>query len=107
MSWMIAYDVREGRAVLNYSEWDTTAAHEHTIEETVDLVSKNLMPLRYYTILHPKPNLSSVEKGQLINGLNSDLFQMQSKHSNKSSDWAATDEGRPTTEYVICPRRDT
>lgn len=69
MSWMIAYDVREGRAVLNYSEWDAEAARAHTIEETVDLVSKDLMPLRYYTILHPEADLSSVEKGQLVNGL--------------------------------------
>lgn len=69
MSWMIAYDIREGRKVLNYSEWTPEAARDHTVEEAVDLVSKDLMPLRYYTILHPEADLSSVEKGQLINGL--------------------------------------
>ncbi len=69
MSWMIAYDVREGRLVLNYSEWSAEAAREHTVEEAVDLVSKDLMPLSYYTILHPEAALSTLEKGQLINGL--------------------------------------
>lgn len=69
MSWMIAYDIREGRAVLNYSEWTAEVASTHSVEETVDLVSKELMPLRYYTILHPEADLTTVERGQLVNGL--------------------------------------
>lgn len=69
MSWLIAYDIREGRKVLNYSEWTPGAAREHTVEAAVELVSKELMPLPYYLILHPEADLSSVEKGQLINGL--------------------------------------
>jgi hypothetical protein len=70
MSWLLARDVEKGREVLNFSEWETgSAAGEAEVEEMVEVISKNQMPLPYYVILHPEADLTDAEKGQLINGL--------------------------------------
>jgi hypothetical protein len=69
VSWMVVQDVVKGREVLNFSEWTPEHAAEIQVENAVDLVSKNLMPLPYYEILHPEARLSQDEKGRLITGL--------------------------------------
>ncbi|MBX3011668.1 MAG: heme-binding domain-containing protein [Caldilineaceae bacterium] len=69
VSWMVVKDVHEGRRVFNLSEWTPAQQAASRPEETVELVSKNLMPLPYYITLHPEADLTNLEKGQLINGL--------------------------------------
>lgn len=69
ISWMILQDVHKGREVLNFSEWTAQQMEASEVEEAVELVSKGLMPLPYYEIIHPEARLTSVEKGMLINGL--------------------------------------
>lgn len=69
MSWMILQDVHKGREVLNFSAWTPEQAAQIEPEEAVELISKDLMPLPYYEILHPEAVLTTVEEGQLINGL--------------------------------------
>lgn len=68
MSVMVRADVEKGREVLNFSEWGSNGLNTD-LEDLVELVSKEQMPLPYYRILHPKAQLSNVETGQLINGL--------------------------------------
>jgi hypothetical protein len=68
-SWMIEYDIAEGRKVLNFSEWTPEEAEKFVLEEAVELVSVGQMPLTYYVLIHPEANLSASEKGQLINGM--------------------------------------
>jgi len=75
VSWMVVKDVNEGRKVFNFSEWTPAQQNASQPEEAVELVSKNLMPLPYYIILHPEADLTSLEKGQLINGLIATLTQ--------------------------------
>ncbi len=75
ISWMVVKDVNEGRAVFNFSEWTPEQQAASQPEEAVELVSKNLMPLPYYMLLHPEADLTSLEKGQLINGLIATLSQ--------------------------------
>ncbi len=75
VSWMVVKDVHEGRRVFNFSEWTAEQQAASQPEEAVELVSKNLMPLPYYIILHPEADLTSLEKGQLINGLIATLTQ--------------------------------
>ena len=69
VSWMVVQDVVKGRAALNFSEWTPEHAANLNTEDAVELVSKNLMPLPYYEILHPEARLSQAEKGRLITGL--------------------------------------
>ena len=68
VSWMILQDVHKGREVLNFSTWNNTLSQSEA-EEAVELVSKQMMPLPYFVILHPEAALSAAERGQLINGL--------------------------------------
>jgi hypothetical protein len=67
-SMLMQHDVKEGREVLNFSEWIGGRIETET-EEMVEVVSKGEMPPPYYVILHPEADLSEVEKGLLINGL--------------------------------------
>lgn len=75
ISWMVVKDVNEGRRVFNFSEWTPEQQQASAPEETVELVSKNLMPLPYYIILHPEADFTPLEKGQLLNGLIATLTQ--------------------------------
>jgi len=75
ISWMVVKDVIEGRRVYNFSEWTPEQQQVSKPEEAVALVSKNLMPLPYYLILHPEADFTTLEKGQLINGLIATLTQ--------------------------------
>jgi hypothetical protein len=54
-SWLVAYDIKTGRKVLNLSEWskldDDTAAN--TLGEMCDQTRGKQMPPKKYTLLHP------------------------------------------------------
>ncbi|MCB0194111.1 MAG: heme-binding domain-containing protein [Anaerolineae bacterium] len=69
ISAMVQHDVEKGREVLNYSEWDNTEREQATTERMIETISKNVMPLPYYLLIHPVAELSEVEQGRLINGL--------------------------------------
>ena len=65
VSWLVQRDVDEGRAVLNFSEWDRS---QEESEESVETVQEGEMPLRYYTTTHWDARLSEREKQELIDG---------------------------------------
>lgn len=67
-SMLLQRDVKEGREVLNFSEW-IGGRNETATEEMVEVVSKGQMPPPYYLVLHPEARLTEEEKGRLINGL--------------------------------------
>ena len=75
VSWMMVKDVEEGRKVYYFSEWTTEQQRASQPEEAIELISKNVMPLSYYILLHPEADLTSLEKGRLINGLIATLTQ--------------------------------
>jgi hypothetical protein len=80
MSWVIWYDVTEGRQRLNFSDWD-----RHAGEDTVDpnnpfppktlseriaqVISSGRMPPGSYRLMNPKARLSDSQKAALIEGL--------------------------------------
>ncbi len=64
--WLIAHDVNEGRAELNFSEWGTSGEEG---EEMAETIIEGEMPLWFYVPLHPKAWLSEAEKQQLVQGL--------------------------------------
>jgi len=61
ISWLVAYDVEEGREDLNFSDWDTYANDRGMIEEIIEEIEEGDMPLRKYLITHPNASVSKDE----------------------------------------------
>jgi hypothetical protein len=59
VSFLVAGDVNEGRKHLNFSEWDKYEAdkREKILEEIVEEIEKEAMPLTSYTFTHPNAKL--------------------------------------------------
>jgi len=59
-SWLVAYDVREGREHLNFSTWTSLSAQDRLKlgGEIAEEVEKGAMPPGVYTPLHPEARLS-------------------------------------------------
>ena len=58
VSWIVSKHVREGREMLDFSEW---ANHPHSEDERMlicDAVSEGRMPLPEYTVIHRNAKLS-------------------------------------------------
>ncbi|MFN8162936.1 MAG: heme-binding domain-containing protein [Solirubrobacterales bacterium] len=66
VSWLIQRDVDEGRATLDFSEWDRG---QPNLGDLVDQVSSGEMPPIQYTLIHPAASLSSAEEAQLVAAL--------------------------------------
>lgn len=69
VSTMIKRDVGTGRDVLNFSRWEATCCTEEQVDAMAETVGTQTMPLSYYLVIHPEADLTSVERGHLINGL--------------------------------------
>ena len=59
ISFMVASDVEEGRKHLNFSEWDKYdgSKRQKLLEEIIEEVEKEDMPLTAYTFTHPNAKL--------------------------------------------------
>ena len=59
VSFLVAGDVKEGREHLNFSEWDKydTDKKGKILEEIVEEIQKENMPLSSYTFTHPNAKL--------------------------------------------------
>ena len=59
VSFLVAGDVNEGRKHLNFSEWGKYEAdkREKILEEIVEEIEKEAMPLTSYTFTHPNAKL--------------------------------------------------
>jgi hypothetical protein len=66
-SWLVAWDVNEGREHLNFSTWNrlNDADRQHAFEEIQDEVESGAMPLPIYLPLHPEARLSDEDKAIL------------------------------------------
>ena len=64
VSWWIARHVREGRNMLDFSEWQSYSEQQRLdkAESICGLVSIGRMPPRPYTAIHPEARLSETEK---------------------------------------------
>jgi hypothetical protein len=60
ISWMVARDVREGRAELNFSTWNLYSAKERVskLNGSWETVAEGEMPLRFYVAPHRRARLS-------------------------------------------------
>jgi len=69
VSWWLTNHVDDGRAKLNYSDWNN--AHGEGAGDAAETVLNGSMPPSYYTWfgLHPSAKLTPAEKQQLAAGL--------------------------------------
>jgi hypothetical protein len=67
VSWVIAHDVNEGRAELNFSTWDqlSTEKQAKAMKESWKEVAEGEMPTWYYVVLHPEARLSANDQSVL------------------------------------------
>ena len=66
-SWLLAHDVHEGRAALNYSTWNRLDAKQQgkAVRETWEEVAEGEMPPWIYLPAHPEARLSADERAVL------------------------------------------
>ena len=68
VSWYLANHVNGGKKQLNFSEWKylDEAKREHKIEEVIEIIQDDEMPLTSYTLLHQDAKLTVEEKENLL-----------------------------------------
>ncbi len=65
-SWLAQSDVDNGRAAMNFSEWDRP---QDGAGDVAEMIQSGAMPPWFYWIVHPGAHLSSSERRALIDGL--------------------------------------
>ena len=66
VSWLVQHDVDEGRATLNFSEWDRV---QEEAGEAGEAIAEGEMPPAMYVLMHREAILTTAERQQLITGL--------------------------------------
>lgn len=79
MSWLVQHDVDEGRAVLNFSEWNRGNSEAG---ESADTVREREMPPRSYLLVHPEARMSEAEREQLARGLEATITTTQQSRAD-------------------------
>ena len=70
VSWLVQHDVSEGRAHLNFSEWQRP---QKEADEAAEEVLEGKMPLRVYRLMHAHARLSAADRERLARGLEKTL----------------------------------
>lgn len=75
VSWFIGNHIQEGRKHLNFSEWENypEARRIRKLEECVDELKADKMPLSSYTLLHASAKLTDENKTALIKWFSSNI----------------------------------
>ncbi|WP_432221100.1 heme-binding domain-containing protein [Flavobacterium sp. TMP13] len=71
-AWFLESHIEEGKAELNFSEWDTYSDRrkKSKLKSIVSQIEDNEMPLSSYTILHQDAKLSPQQKTEVIEWMN-------------------------------------
>lgn len=69
ISWLVRYDVDEGRSELNFSDWQSGDREGERPGKIEREISTGKMPPFQYVSTHPGARLAAVEKRRLIDGL--------------------------------------
>jgi len=67
ISWLVNYDVKEGREHFNVSMWN--AQKKNKGDEAAEEFREGEMPLWFYTPLHPEAKFTDNEKKEFLSGL--------------------------------------
>lgn len=64
---MLQNHINEGREHMNFSEWGNYMPEDRyeMMEESIEEIEKDKMPLRPYVLMHPEAKLSPEEKESL------------------------------------------
>ena len=71
-SWLIRWDVKNGRSQSNFSEWDKNPGE---LDEMIGEIQEGGMPPIQYTIFHPNSKMNDQQKQALIDALTSSISQ--------------------------------
>ncbi len=68
VSWWIKHHIDEGSHHLNFSIWGTYSDKKknHKLEECIEMVEEEEMPMSSYTIMHGDAKLTDAQKLQLV-----------------------------------------
>lgn len=88
VSFLVAYDVNDGRRHLNFSTWDDYKLKKknHKLEELVEEVESGAMPMDAYVFMHPEAALSAEEKELLISWAKSQMKPEEEAHDESDSE---------------------
>ena len=67
VSWLTQHDVEDGRAKLNFSEWQRP--QDANLEDVVNALRNEEMAPRQYKLIHSEARLSDAERQQLERGI--------------------------------------
>jgi mono/diheme cytochrome c family protein len=71
-SWLIAFDVIEGRQKFNFSDWGNNPGE---LDELIEVTQSGEMPPIQYWVAHPNSRLTDAQKQTFITGLKATLGQ--------------------------------
>ena len=82
VAWWLADHVEEGKAHVNYSEFASYNLRKqyHKMEETIEMVKENHMPLESYLWLHKDADLAVEERHKLTSWAMDVMKQMEAKY---------------------------
>ncbi len=82
IDWWINKHVKNGKKHLNYDEYTNKSTYYqyHKMEETIEMVEDNKMPLNSYTWIHKDAKLTPAEKTTLINWAKSVMTTMEARY---------------------------
>lgn len=83
ISWLIDYDVKEGRSKFNVSEWGRPGKNEG--EEAAAETRNGKMPPWFYLPAHPEAKLTPAEKEELVKGLVATFGDEEAEKEQKES----------------------
>ena len=68
VSWWIKNHINEGRHHLNFSVWGdySDKRKHHKLEECIEMIEEDEMPMSSYTLIHKNAALSDAQKVQLV-----------------------------------------
>ena len=69
VSWLVRYDVDEGRRELNFSDWRNGTREGERSDKISGEIAEGSMPPFIFRLTHPEARLSDAEKSRLMDGL--------------------------------------
>ncbi|MBC7566553.1 MAG: heme-binding domain-containing protein [Pedobacter sp.] len=67
-AWWLDNHVKDGKQEINFDEFNSYTAKKkkHKLDEVVEMIEQDEMPLRSYTVIHTKAVLSPQDKNSII-----------------------------------------
>jgi len=75
VSWMLEHHINEAKEEVNFSDFGSYSSKKqnHKLDEMIDEIKENEMPLFGYKLMHPEAKISKENKKLLLDWLNSKM----------------------------------